>query len=362
MTQFWQSLTLPTMIKPILSLACVLIIALSACSQDGQTSSVNTDALLKVGVLEYEIVEIPLPGELGWEVMEYSGIDWYQDTLVLLPQYPQGISGSREGELYAIPGGVLRDFAEDPNIEIVPYAIPFDDAGLSTELAGFEGFEAIVFIGNTAYLTIETSGGDPMKGYIVMGAVDSDGENLRSITLDRDSLLELPMQNDSRNATYEALTSDGDSIYAFYEQNGTEQNDSPYAVRLTLDLSEVTHISIDSINFRVTDATLMDADGGFWIFNYFFPGDTHLAVGDDFLSNRYGLGETHLENRPIERLVKYQLTSSGFVIADQPPIYLKLLDQNVARNWEGLVAFDEIGFLLITDKFPGSILALLTLE
>ncbi|NLE82965.1 MAG: hypothetical protein GX603_00425, partial [Chloroflexi bacterium] len=162
--------------------------------------------------------------------------------------------------------------------------------------------------------------------------------------------------------TYEALTSDGNYIYAFYEQNGTEQNDNPFAIRLTLDLAEVTQIPMDAINFRVTDATIIDADGIFWMINYFFPGDTHLVVGDDFLSNRYGLGETHLENRPIERLVKYQITEGGFVMVDQPPIYLKLMDQNVARNWEGLVAFDDIGFILVTDKFPTSILALLSLE
>ena len=348
--------------RPILSLACILIIALSACSHGGQTESVSTDALMEVGLSEHEIVAIPLPGELGWEVMEYSGLDWYKDTLVLLPQYHHGISGNREGELYAIPGDVLRNFADDPNIEVDPYAVPFDDAGLSTELSGFEGFEAIIFINNTAYLTIETSGGEPMKGYVVMGAVDSDGGNLRSIKLDKTSLVELPMQNDSRNATYEALTSDGNYIYAFYEQNGTKQNDNPFAIRLTLDLAEVTQIPMDAINFRVTDATIIDADGIFWMINYFFPGDTHLVVGDDFLSNRYGLGETHLENRPIERLVKYQITEGGFVMVDQPPIYLKLMDQNVARNWEGLVAFDDIGFILVTDKFPTSILALLSLE
>ena len=94
--------------RPILSLACILIMALSACSQGGQTESVSTDALMEVGLSEHEIVAIPLPGELGWEVMEYSGLDWYKDTLVLLPQNPHGISGNREGEIYAITGDVLR--------------------------------------------------------------------------------------------------------------------------------------------------------------------------------------------------------------------------------------------------------------
>jgi hypothetical protein len=311
---------------------------------------------------EYEVVEIPLPGEQAWEVMEYSGLGWWQDELVLLPQYPDGIDGNGVGQLYAISGKLVRAFAQDPETEIIVDPIVFDDAGLSEELAGFEGFEAIVFIDNAAYLTIETSGGNPMKAFAVRGEVHSAEGKIVQITLEKSSLLELPVQNNSRNASYEALTSDGEFIYAFYEQNGTEQNDAPFAVRLDTDLSEMTQIPIEAINFRLTDATETDGNGNFWMINYFFPGDTHLAVEEDYLSDRYGLGDSHLENRPVERLVEFQLGADGFTLVDQPPIYLELMDRNVARNWEGLAALGEDGFLLITDKFPGSILAYLKIK
>lgn len=101
--------------------------------------------------------------------------------------------------------------------------------------------------------------------------------------------MELPVQNNSSNASYETLTSDGNFIYAFFEQNGEAQNDNPYAIRFDPALKEMNEIKVDSINFRLTDASLVDSDGCFWMINYFFPGDTHLIVDEDPISVKYGL-------------------------------------------------------------------------
>ncbi|MEL7625769.1 MAG: hypothetical protein AAGU15_02815 [Anaerolineaceae bacterium] len=329
-----------------------------------EKSATSTDEFvvekIKVApIAEYAVTAIPLAAELGWEGMEYSGMGWWQDQLVLLPQYPNGIDGNLDGQVYAISKQSLLKFAEGSTIQVYPYEVSFDDAGLSDELAGFEGFEAIVFIDNSAYLTIETHGGNPMKAFIIRGEVQKTDDRIVEINLEKSTLLELPTQNNNHNASYEALTSDGVYIYAFYEQNGFTQNESPFAVRLDLDLKVVSQIPVEAINYRVTDASLMDENDAFWMINYFFPGDTYLAADEDFLTTRYGLGKTHLENQPLERLVKFHLTVDGFKQVEQPPIYLVLLDKNEARNWEGLAVLDDIGFLLVTDKFPSSILALI---
>jgi hypothetical protein len=59
----------------------------------------------------------------------------------------------------------------------------------------------------------------------------------------------------------------------------------------------------------------------------------------------------------VERLVQYRYTDRGIRRTDRPPIWFEL-DEDAARNWEGLVRFEE-GFLVATDRFPRTILAYL---
>jgi len=40
----------------------------------------------------------------------------------------------------------------------------------------------------------------------------------------------------------------------------------------------------------------------------------------------------------------------------QPPIQLKLINDDNSRNWEGIVRFGDEGFIIVTDKFPSTIL------
>ena len=313
-------------------------------------------------IVEHDLIEIPLPESVSSASMEYSGLAWYGETLILLPQYPNGMYGNKDGFLYAIGRENLSAFLNGSTTEILVNTIPFDDAGLSKQLDGFEGFEAVVFIEDSVYLTIETRGGNPMKSFVVKGMVESDENEINSIKLDGSSLVELTVQNNNSNASYEALTSDGKFIFAFFEQNGKNQNQRPYAVKLDPDLENWQEVPMDFMNYRLTDATLMDKDGGFWVVNYFFPGDTHLEVDEDPISTSFGLGVTHQENEPVERIVKFIFTQEGFILADEPPLYLQLLKNDEARNWEGIVKFGEHGFLLITDKFPDSVLGYIKIK
>jgi hypothetical protein len=43
------------------------------------------------------------------------------------------------------------------------------------------------------------------------------------------------------------------------------------------------------------------------------------------------------------------------------PIYLEKTQQNRPRNWEGLVRFEDRGFLVVTDKFSITLLAFVPL-
>ena len=302
---------------------------------------------------EVEVIPLKLPDRISAASFEYSGMGWFGDYLVLLPQYPQGKDFTREPNLFAIAKQDLLAAITDPDLELPVRDIPIENSDLRSVIKGFEGFESILFVDQNVYMTIESRAGDPMMGYLIRGVVNGD---LESITLDVNSLVELRPFSSELNATFEGMTYWNGSLYVMYEHNSMRNVKQPVAYQINPDLENIREIPFPVINYRITDATISDVDGKFWVMNYFFPGDTHLAVDQDSLVEEYGEGKTHAENDPVERLVQLQIENDQISRIDQPPTYLQLLDNDIARNWEGLVMLDNLGFLLITDSFPGSVL------
>lgn len=302
---------------------------------------------------EFEVVPLKIPERIQAASFEYSGLGWFGECLVLLPQFPEGRDFAREAVLFAIAKKDLLLAIEDPTIELPVREVPIFNADLRDEIKGFEGFESILFVDQTIYLTVESTAGNPMMGYLIMGEVQGE---LESITLDPESLVELAPLSSMRNTTFEAMTFWNGNLYVIYEHNSMQNAMQPVAYEFNQDLEFEREITFPAINFRVTDATICDSSGKFWIMNYYFPGDTFLAVDEDLLNLEYGEGETHAKNAPVERLVELQIEDNAISRIDQPPIYLQLLEDNIARNWEGIALMDEMGFLLVTDSFPDSLL------
>jgi len=318
-------------------------------AQNAPSPSPTTQSFLD----EVEVIPLKIPERIESASFEYSGMGWYGENLVLLPQFPQGKDFSRTPNLFAITKNDLLQVVENPDLELPVRNVSIINSDLRKLIKGFEGFESILFVGQTVYLTIESRAGNPMMGYLIKGDVKGEFE---SITLDPESLVALEPFSSERNATFEAMTSWNDKLYVIYEHNSGQNGQQPVAYEFNFDLELEREIPFPAINFRVTDATISDKDGKFWVMNYFFPGDTHLAVDEDFLALEYGEGETHAENEPVERLLQLQVGDIEITRVDQAPIYLQLLNDNVARNWEGIVLLDDLGFLMVTDSFPGSIL------
>ena len=315
---------------------------------DPEETPINQEYLEEVAV-----IPLKLPDRISAASFEYSGLGWFGDYLVLLPQYPQGKEFTREPNLFAIAKRDLLAEINDPNLELPVRDVPIENSDLRSMIRGFEGFESILFVDQSVYLIIESRAGDPMMGYLIRGVVNGD---LESITLDVNSLVELRPFSSELNATFEGMTYWNGSLYVMYEHNSIRNVKQPVAYQINPDLENIREIPFPVINYRITDATISDVDGKFWVMNYFFPGDTHLAVDQDSLVEEYGEGKTHAENDPVERLVQLQIENDQISRIDQPPTYLQLLDNDIARNWEGLVMLDNLGFLLITDSFPGSVL------
>ena len=302
---------------------------------------------------EVEVISLKIPERIQAASFEYSGLGWFGEDLVLLPQFPQGKDFSREANLFAISKDEILRGIGNPDLELPVREVPILNSDLRKVIRGFEGFESILFVGQNVYLTVESRAGNPMMGYVIRGEVQGE---LESITLDPESLVELVPFSSVRNATFEAMTYWNENLYVIYEHNSEQNGTQPVAYQLSQKLEILGTIPFPAINFRVTDATVSDPDGKFWVMNYFFPGDTHLAVDQDALVLEYGVGETHAEYEPVERMVQLQIESGAITRIDQAPVYLQLLNYSIARNWEGVVLLDSLGFLLITDSFPGSTL------
>lgn len=316
----------------------------------GQREPVNPTAALPSA--ETPITEIALAGALAEAKAELSGMAWYGDTLIFLPQYP---FFSGEGSfLYALPkSDILAYLDGGATGPLTPQTIPFDAAGLSRQIQGFEGYEAIAFAGETVFLTVEAQTPAGMRGYLVSGEMGQDGQG---VLLETAVLPEILPQTNIDNMTDEALLVVGDNLLTFYEANGQTVNQSPMAHRFTLDLQEVESILFPALPFRVTDATEVDENGRFWVINYYYPGDKKLQTDGDGMALPEAAGATHLLYEQVERLVELQLDGDALSLTDTPPLYLQLPDEN-ARNWEGIVRLDGRGFLLVTDKFPETMFA-----
>jgi hypothetical protein len=307
---------------------------------------------------EAPVIEIPLADPLTQPDAQISGLAWYGDHLILLPQYPDFSLKEGDGAVYALPRADLLAYLDGRTAgPLQPVPVPFAAPGLADQVDGYEGYEAITFFGDQAFLTIEADTARGMRAYLVSGWMAPD---LSSLKLDTATLTEIPAQSDSGNKSDEALLVAGDRLVTIYEVNGAGVNPSPVAHLFDLGLAPAGTIPFPQVEYRITDATDLDGEGRFWATNYFFPGDTDLRPGTDPLAERYGWGPSHTPEGAVERLVEFQLTHAGIALADRPPIQLELPDNllgMIGRNWEGLARLDQRGFLLATDTFPTTILA-----
>lgn len=309
---------------------------------------------------ETPVTVIALNGPAAQPNAEISGLAWYGDTLLLLLENPhEYAAGAVAGMFYALDkADILAYLDADAPTPLEPRPVPVYAPDIRRTLRGFDGFEAAAFVGDTVYLTAELYAA-PLSTFAVLvrGTVAPD---LGAITLDLEHTATLDAQASFPNQSYEALIATEDWLYAIYEANGAAVNPQPFAYAVDHALTTVTTVPFPQLEYRITDATATDADGVFWAVNYFFPGDTHLAAERDSLAERYGTGTTHTQFAQVERLVAFQIGaqaggSGAITLADVPPLLLELPTAD-ARNWEGIARLDERGFLLVTDRYPNTIL------
>lgn len=303
------------------------------------------------GAPEQTVTYLSLEGPAANQNAELSGLAWYGETLILLPQYPERF-GEGDGMLFALPKAEILSALQAPDtISLAPAPLALIAPGLKESIPNFQGYEAIGFHENQAFLIIEAGEGSDMHGYIVSGVISPD---LSKIELHPSNVVEIPLPIQSENHSDEALVVLDDKVLTFYEVNGASLNPQPAAQVFDFALQAQGTISMPHLEYRLTDAALDNA-GHIWVINYFFPGDTDLTPKSDPLAELYGSGQSHLQYDQVERLVKFDYSEAGITLADSAPIQLELKSKD-ANNWEGLVLLDGRGFLLVTDKFPSTLL------
>ena len=310
---------------------------------------------------EQAIVPIPINGPLATPEAEVSGMAWYGEYLILLPQFPSRFAqpGS-DGSIYALPKAEIIAFLDgSQTAPLNPIAIPFVAPGLADLIYGFEGFEAITISGERAYFTIESHSGAPMVALLTTARISPD---LSLVKLDTSTLVVLSPQTLLPNYSDEAMFVSGEEAITIYEANGKSINANPVAHRLDLATFSLETIPFPNLEYRITDATDIDSAGRFWVINTFSPKDSWMAADTDPIVEKFdeevsGEATSHFKSGTVERLVELQYTPAGITLTDTPPVQLKLIEGESLRNWEALARLDERGFLLMTDKHPRSILA-----
>ena len=294
---------------------------------------------------EQPVLPIEISGPLANRESEVSGLAWYGDHLILLPQYPETLGNN----IFALPkADILAAMASETAIPLEPISIPFNAPDFAEQIDGFEGFEAIAFRGNQAY-EVETR--EAAKGYVLIGTLESD---LTEFAVEPTQRAESLALANSPNKADEAILLTDEQIVSIYEVSGQQLTPEPRMHTFDYDLMPRPSIAFPNIEYRITDATALDENNRFWVINYFFSGDRDLLPERDPLTIRYGRGTTHRQYQSVERLIELAYTDSGIRLTSTPPIQLELTD--AGRNWEGIVRLDNDGFLIITDKFPETIL------
>jgi hypothetical protein len=318
----------------------VSVVGLTVTAQDAEPSPTPAIVPLVPQVIppELRVINIPLTRPAASGDNEFSGLAWYGETLVLLPQFPDGF-------LYTLDKAtILATIGINQLTE--PATIAFRVNG-ELDIPGFQGYEAIAFYEDTVYLTIESSSGGRMHSHLITGTVSATG-----IEIDVNTLVEIPQPVSVGNKADESIIMVDAQPMTLLEWNGAP-NTNPVAHLFAPESDTFTAIPFPLIPYRVTDATTMDEQGRFWVINYLSPVDGSRR--DTGLLEQLNYRGTHRLYGHIERLLELQLVDGEIVVLDDVPLYLQLADD--ARNWEGIVRLDERGFLLITDSYPKTILA-----
>ena len=299
-------------------------------------------------------IEIPLKGEAAERNLEMSGLAWYGDNLILMPQY---VDKEAPGFYYLSKESINDWLDGDRTSGLKPKPIRISMPSFENKIGGFEGFEAICFMGQKAFLIIESKHDGVMKSFLITGEMNFKKKEL---SINPGKLEQLNVPVNLKNMGFESILKYNASLMVLFEANGMNVMKHPKADLYTNALKYKTNLSIPNIEYRITDVSDVDGKGRFWALNHYWPGERKILLpGKDFILDGFNEGETHQKYEHVERLVELKIDGDSITRTDAPPVQLVLSEKS--RNWEGLVRLGNKGFLMITDEHPRTILSFVPL-
>ncbi len=359
-------LKLHSVLPIIRSLSCIFVLILSplklACSNaESDQAYANRKSDFYDDAPEVDVIFLPLGEPLSLPDSEMSALTWCQDELLIVPQYPDFLADAAPALYTLNKADVLASVTElSKNSELSNAAssaalkikkVPLEGNELLELIDGYEGIEAAVCSGQELILAIETNQLGPQEATVLVGAqytgdrvvIESVGASLLSPTK-------------LSNKGNEALVQTHQGLLSLHEVNDSRllnYRESAYFLPSYEDTE--AFVSVADIPYRVTDATVIDSKNRFWVINYQYQRDTKLVIENDVIWKKHGIGRSHRAKKQVERLVELQFDGDSVTLTDTPPIQLQLEGTN-GHNWEGIARLDELGFLIVTDKHPRSLL------
>ena len=293
-----------------------------------------------------EVVPRILPLELDEDLaaVEFSSICWWDDELVLLPQHPE-LAG--RCLLVLSRDSIARAVAEIESGREVrplrPRRIPTETASVPDSIRAYDGLEAIVIRDDRCYVLAEYGNETEAWGSrLITGSIERDRNQ---VYLEHVGATEITSQGTRTNFTEETLILSGNECWVISELNGRRVVDRPSLLRFSLDLEPLGDMPMPPLEYRVTDATNLDAEGRFWVLNIFWPPDADLVLPE-------------VESGPVERLVPLRRNGDRIERDPSRPILdLRGNREGPMHNWEGVARWGDDGFLLVTDEYPENLLA-----
>ncbi len=303
------------------------------------------------------VILLPLAGPVATPEAEVSSMTWQGDTLVILPQFPDQFADDGMLGIFGVSKEtILRSIDSGGTEPIEPHLVFCRAPGLAGVVRGFDGLEAMGIIGDRYYMTVEAKDDTTMAGFLVSGRYDMVDD---LVVMNLSDLALIPMGLNIPNVGEESIIIDGDRVITLCEANGRNVSPAPQAKVFNTEAEFVGSIPMPWIEYRVTDATALDKDGRFWVINYLYPPErAKLDPAPDPELARFGGMSPPDPDACVERLLELRLTEDDTIVrTDTPPVNLELLPDGRCRNWEAVVRLDDRGFLLMTDKYPGTLLA-----
>ncbi len=312
---------------------------------------------------EYPVIEIPLAVPFSEDNMEYSGMTWCDDKLVLLPQYPERFAPNGEPHLYAIEKNAIVAFLNgQSNTPLDAQPVRLYENDIRDEMMFFDGFEAIACDADTVWFSIEAKNlFGRYQAYVVPAERDQLNAEVPSISIRTDQIRYVESQSGMINKGDEAILLAGEQLISLHEINDPSKVEQPMGNRVHTKSGEQSQIPFSHLPYRLTDATAVDKRSRFWVINYKYSGDKFSRNVPDPLAQRYGLGRTHKQYYNAERLIEYRVTEQAISRTNRAPIQLELPGKE-GRNWEGIERLENMGFLLVTDKHPKTILGFVAFD